>query len=117
MVDLEHPGWCDRTHCTATRPRPEYRAGETGYHRSAPVAVDHVPNLGDRVFDPDLNPLLAHLAQPAPPWDPVTLLNIGTVAEPNLLSLTVTRARATLHQLDALLALAAAEEPPARADP
>jgi hypothetical protein len=117
VADLEHPSWCDLTHCTATRPRPEYRAGETGYHRSAPVTVEHIPNVGDVVFDPELNPLVAHLAQPAPPWDPVTLLNIGTVAEPHLLSLTATRARAALQQLGALIALAVADEPPARADP
>ena len=117
MTELEHPSWCDLTHCTATRPRPEYRAGETGYHRSAPVTVEHVPNLGDVVFDPELNPLVAHLAQPAPPWDPVTLLNIGTVAEPHLLSLAAPRALAALQQLGALVALDAADEPPARADP
>jgi hypothetical protein len=117
VAELEHPSWCDPAHCTATRPRPEYRAGETGYHRSAPVTVKHIPNLGDVVFDPDLNPLVAHLAQPAPPWDPATLLNIGTVAEPRLLSLTATRAWAALQQLGALVALAAADEPPAHADP
>ncbi len=102
MAELEHPSWCDLAHCTATRPRPEYRAGETGYHRSAPVTVEQIPNVGDVVFDPELNPLLAHLAQPAPPWEPVTLLNIGTVVEPHLLSLPITRARAALRQLVAL---------------
>jgi hypothetical protein len=104
VAELEHPGWCDRAHCTATRPRPEYRAGETGHHRCAPVAVDQVPSLGEMVFDPELNPLVAHLSQPAPPWEPVTFLNVGTVAEPDLLSLPVARARAVLEQLGALVA-------------
>jgi hypothetical protein len=81
------------------------------------VTVEHIPNVGDVVFDPELSPLVAHLAQAAPPWDPVTHLNIGTVAEPQLLSLTAIRARAALHQLGALVALAAGDEPPARADP
>lgn len=109
MAELEHPGWCDRTHCTATTPRPEYRAGETGYHRSAPVILDHIPNVGEVVFDPELNPLVAHLAQPAPPWDPVTTLNIGTVLDPQIVSITAERARGTLRQLDALVALATDE--------
>jgi hypothetical protein len=113
VAELEHPSWCNRAHCTATGPRPEYRAGETGYHRSAPITVEHVPNVGDVVFDPDLNPLVAHLAQPAPPWDPVTLLNVGTVAEPDLLSLTAARARVALQQLGTLISLAE-DEPPAR---
>jgi hypothetical protein len=117
VAELEHPSWCDQAHCTATTPRPEYRAGETGYHRSAPVMVEHIPSVGDVVFDPVLNPVLAHLAQPAPPWDPVTFVNIGTVAEPRLLSLSATRARAALQQLGGLVAMAAADEPPARADP
>ena len=104
MTELEHPSWCDRAHCTATVPRPEYRAGETGYHRSAPVTLDRVPNVGDVVLDPDLNPLVAHLAQPAPPWDPVTVLNLGTVADPQLVSIPADRARDTLRQLDALVA-------------
>jgi hypothetical protein len=111
---LEHPGWCDRTHCTATTPRPEYRAGETGYHRSAPVTLDEVPNVGDVVFDPDLNPLVAHLAQPAPPWEPVTLLNLGTVDDPQLLSLAVPRARGVL---DRLVTLVAADGTPTDASP
>jgi hypothetical protein len=117
VTELEHPGWCDRAHCTAVRPRPEYRAGETGYHRSAPVTVDDISHLGEVVFDPDLNPLVAHLSQPAPPWDPVTLLNVGTVTDPQILSLTAGRARAALHQLGALVALADADERPARTDP
>ena len=107
MAELEHPTWCDRTHCTATLPRPEYRRGETGYHRSAPVTVDGIPNVGDVVFDPDLHPLIAHLAQPAPPWEPVTQLNIGTALEPNLVSLTAAQARDALQLLGALVALAA----------
>ncbi|GIJ45370.1 hypothetical protein Val02_22560 [Virgisporangium aliadipatigenens] len=109
MAELEHPGWCDRAHCTATRPRPEYRAGETGHHRSAPVQVDGVPCLGDVVFDPDLNPLVAHLSQPAPPWDPVTFLNVGTTAEPDLLSLPAAGAREALRRLGALVEVAAAD--------
>jgi hypothetical protein len=117
VAELEHPSWCDRTHCTATKPRPEYRAGETGFHRSAPVTVEHIPNVGNVIFDPDLNPLLAHLSQPAPPWDPETFINVGTVAEPDLLSLTTTRASIALQQLGALVASATADEPPARADP
>jgi len=104
--ELEHPGWCDQAHCTATAPRPGYRAGETGYHRSVPVRIEHVPNAGDVVFDAELNPLVAHLSRPAPPWDPVTFLNLGTVADPDLLSLPAARAAAALRQLAALLALA-----------
>jgi hypothetical protein len=80
------------------------------------VAVEHVPHLGDVVFDPELNPLVAHLAQPAPPWEPVTFLNVGTVADPELLSLSSAQARAALHQLGALLGSAAADQPPAGAD-
>jgi hypothetical protein len=117
VAELEHPSWCDRTHCTATKPRPEYRAGETGFHRSAPVAVEHIPNVGDLIFDAVLNPLLAHLSQPAPPWDPETFLNVGTLAEPQLLSVSTTRARAALRQFGALIASAAADEPPTRANP
>ncbi|GIJ70433.1 hypothetical protein [Virgisporangium ochraceum] len=109
MAELEHPSWCDPAHCTATTPRPEYRAGETGYHRSAPVTLDHIPNVGDAVFDPDLNPLVAHLAQPAPPWDPVTTVNIGTALDPQVVSLAAGRARTTLRQLDALVARDAGE--------
>lgn len=116
MEDLEHPSWCDRAHCTATVPRPEYRAGETGYHRSAPRTVEHVPNLGEIVIDAEFNPLLAFLEQPAPPWDPVTFLNVGTVADPEFVKLTTAQARAALHQLGALIALAASDDPPARAD-
>ena len=112
MAELEHPGWCDPAHCTATVPRPEYRAGETGFHRSAPVPIDGVPNVGDVVFDTDLNPLMAHLARPAPPWEPVTFLNVGTVADPQVLSLPATAARAALRQLGALVALDT-DEPPA----
>jgi hypothetical protein len=106
VEDLEHPSWCDQAHCTATAPRPGYRAGETGHHRSVPVRIDHVPNAGDVVFDSELNPLVAHLSRPAPPWDPVAFLNLGTVADPELLSLPAARARAALRQLEALLALA-----------
>ncbi|MBT8228328.1 MAG: hypothetical protein HKP61_04485 [Dactylosporangium sp.] len=112
MEELEHPRWCDRAHCTATGPRPGYRAGETGYHRSAPVAVEDVPGLADVIFDRELNPLVAHLSQPAPPWDPVTLLNVGTAADPACLSLPTARALAALHTLGALLASAAADQPP-----
>jgi hypothetical protein len=114
---LEHPRWCDRSHCTATVPRPEYRAGETGFHRSAPITVGDIPNVGDIVLDPDLNPLVAFLAQPAPPWEPVTYLKVGTMAEPEFLSLTAAQARAAMRQLDALVTLAAADEPQPRADP
>jgi hypothetical protein len=117
VAELEHPGWCDRTHCTATEPRPEYRAGETGYHRSAPVTVAHIPHLGDVVFDPDLNPLVAHLSQPAPPWEPETLLNVGTTADPQFLSVTAARAGAALRQLGALVELAAADGTPPPAAP
>lgn len=112
MEALRHPSWCDPAHCTATLPRPEYRAGETGHHRSTPVTVEHVPSLGDVVFDSELNPLVAHLSQPAPPWDPVTYLNVGTVADPDALSLPTARAWAVLRQLGALLELAAADPPP-----
>jgi hypothetical protein len=116
VEELEHPGWCDQKHCTATVPRPEYRAGETGYHRSVPITVEDVPNVGDVVFDPELNPLVAHLSRPAPPWDPVTFLNLGTVADPEHLSLPTAHARAALRQLEALLALAAADEQAGGAD-
>lgn len=105
MDELEHPTWCHRSHCTAVQPRPEYRAGETGHHRSAPIAVT-VPHVGEMVFDSELNPLQAHLSQPAPPWDPVTLLNLGTNADPEFVSLPVAQARTVLRQLDALLAMA-----------
>lgn len=104
MDELEHPSWCHRSHCTAVKPRPEYRAGETGYHRSAPVTVA-VPSVGDMVTDAELNPVMAHLSQPAPPWDPVTMLNLGTCTDPEFVSLPVTQARTVLCQLDALLAL------------
>lgn len=115
MEELEHPPWCDQSHCTATVPRPEYRAGETGYHRSAPITVEDVPTVGEVIFDPELNPLVAHLSQPAPPWEPVTLLNIGTVADPKVLSLPTEQARAALHQLGSLIALAVTRQPPAGA--
>lgn len=111
MEDLEHPDWCDPAHCTATVPRPEYRAGETGYHRSAPITLEHVPNVADIVFDPELNPLIAHLTRAAPPWDPVTFLNLGTLADPQLLSLSTSHARAVLRQLGGLLSLATADGP------
>ena len=111
MEDLEHPGWCDPAHCTATVLKPGYRAGETGYHRSAPIKLEHVPNVADLVFDPELNPLIAHLTRAGPPWDPVTFLNLGTLAEPQLLSLSTTDTRATLRLLGELLALAAADGP------
>jgi hypothetical protein len=65
-----------------------------------------VPNAGDVVFDAELNPLVAHLSRPAPPWDPVTFLNLGTVADPELVSLPAAPARAAVRRLDALLALA-----------
>ena len=117
MEELKHPRWCDQAHCTATTPRPEYRAGETGYHRSAPVPVDHVPNVGDVVLDPDINPLVAYLSQPAPPWDPVTFLNVGTAADPEFLSLPTTQAQAALRQLGTLIALAVTDQPPAGAAP
>jgi hypothetical protein len=111
VEDVEHPGWCDLAHCTATVPKPGYRAGETGYHRSAPITLEHVPHVADMVFDPELNPLIAHLTRACPPWDPATFLNLGTLAEPQLLSLPTTHAREVLHQLGGLLALAAADGP------
>jgi hypothetical protein len=117
MAEIEHPSWCDQAHCTATTPRATYRAGETGYHRSAPVPVDQVPNAGDVVLDPELNPLVAHLSQPAPPWDPVPFLNVGTAADPEFLSLPTAQAQAALRQLDALLALAGTDQPPTGANP
>jgi hypothetical protein len=116
VEELEHPSWCDQAHCTATASRPEYRAGETGYHRSVPIRVEHVPNVGDVVFDPELNPLLAHLSRPAPPWGPVTFLNLGTAADPELLTLPTAQARAVLRQLEAFVSLAAADDPAGGAD-
>ena len=112
MAELEHPRWCDPAHCTATTPKTGYRTGETGHHRSAPVTVEHVPSLGEVVFDAELHPLVAHLSQPAPPWDPVTYLHVGTMAEPAFLSLPAVQARAALHQFGALVALAAPDQPP-----
>jgi hypothetical protein len=110
-----------REQTRSIREDPRWRSWSTPAgatrHTAPPVTVKHIPNLGDVVFDSDLNPLIAHLAQPAPPWDPATLLNIGTVAEPHLLSLTTTQATAALQQLGALVALAAADEPPTRTDP
>jgi hypothetical protein len=111
VQELEHPDWCDRAHCTASQPRPGYRAGETGYHRSAPVTLDQVPSVAEVVFDAELNPLVAHLSQPAPPWDPVTYLNVGTAADPEFLSLPTTRARGTLRELATLVALATTDQP------
>lgn len=113
MTKLEHPRWCDPAHCTATVARPEYRAGETGFHRSAPVTIEQVPSAGDVVFDRELNPLVVHLSQPAPPWDPVTLLNIGTMVDPDFLSLPAASARAVLLRLGALVELAVDDRPPA----
>jgi hypothetical protein len=109
VEELEHrqlvrPGALHRDGAEAA-----YRAGENGYHRSVPIRVEHVPNAGDVVFDPELNPLVAHLSRPAPPWDPVTFLNLGTVADPELVSLPAAQARAALRQLEAFLALAPGE--------
>ncbi len=111
MEDVEHPGWCDLAHCTATVPKPGYRAGETGYHRSAPIKLEHVPSVAEIVFDAELNPLIAHLSRACPPWEPVTFLNLGTLAEPQLVSLSTAHTRATMGQLGELLALAGADGP------
>ena len=102
--ELQHPPWCDLSHCTATAPKPRYRAGETGYHRSAPVTLERVPNVGFTVFDAELNPLTAHLAEAAPPWDTGAFLNIGTPEDPSAVTLPVGDAEAVLSQLAGLVA-------------
>ena len=106
MDELEHPHWCDPVHCTATTPKPHYRAGETGYHRSAPVVLQHVPDIGYIVLDPEINPLTAHLAQPPAPWEIGPLLHLGTVEDPQAVSMPVDRAAVVLRQLSELLAAA-----------
>jgi hypothetical protein len=102
--ELEHPAWCDQVHCTATVAKPGYRAGETGYHRSAPVTLAEVPNVGDMVFDTQLNPLMAHLTRA--PWEPVTYVNLGPADDPQIVSLPAERARPVLQLLSALLTAA-----------
>jgi GDP-L-fucose synthase len=37
-----------------------------------------MPTAGYVIFDHEINPLLAHLSEPAAPWDTGPLLNIGT---------------------------------------
>jgi hypothetical protein len=108
VEELEHPSWCDPIHCTATPQKPHYRAGETGFHRSTPVVLQGIPNVGDVVFDAEINPVTAHLAQAGPPWEPVPHLNLGTVDDPQLLSLTADAAEAILRELGRLVALASA---------
>jgi hypothetical protein len=105
VEEIEHPVWCDSVHCTATVPKPHYRAGETGYHRSAPVTLEYMPNAGMLVFDPELNPVSAHLERAAPPWDTGTFLNIGTADDPGAVSLPVGQAQSVLRQLLALTAI------------
>jgi hypothetical protein len=104
--DLTHPGWCDPVHCTATVQKPEYRAGETGFHRSAPVALAHLPSVGLLVFDSEINPLMAHLSQAAPPWDTGALLNVGTADDPGAVTMPASQAHTVLDQLGQLAALA-----------
>ena len=104
MDELEHPSWCDSVHCTATTPKPNYRAGETGYHRSAPIVLQHVPDVGYIVLDPEINPLTAHLSQPPAPWEIGPLLHIGTLEEPQLVTMQADRAHVVLRQLSELLA-------------
>jgi hypothetical protein len=106
VSELEHPGWCDITHCTATDQKPEYRAGETGYHRSAPVTLARMPIVGFTVFDAELNPVTVHLTEAAPPWDTGPVLNLGTADDPAAVSLPVAHARAVLDQLADLVAAA-----------
>jgi hypothetical protein len=106
VSELKHPGWCDLAHCTATVQKANYRAGETGYHRSAPVTLAHMPNVGFTVFDSELNPVTAHLAQAAPPWDTGALLNLGTADDPTAVSLPIAHAQAVLGQLGGLVAAA-----------
>jgi hypothetical protein len=102
VEELEHPAWCDPVHCTATVQKPRFRAGETGYHRSMSMTLEHMPNVGTLIFDPELNPVTAHLEQAAPPWDTGTFLSIGTLEEPGAVSLPLDQAQAVLRQLLAL---------------